>query len=216
MKKRNGNRYGALLRRALIPALIAVLLSDAAARAEYSPPKNPDEPVIVTPSGDDRGGKKGETELEVTVVTARGERITGILLTGAAAVDVEVAENGAVVKKSVPLAGIASVEILRWQGKSLRKEEYVFRPAHIRLTMADKTVYECLKDIRIFGTLRVRALNRVRAVYSYFYDYRRDKKWKNSGMEDIRYPETNPHGDTAVQIVFARRDTNLLERILGR
>ena len=204
------------MNRRVMAASLAALVFAGAAPAEYTGPKNPDEPVIGTPSGTGRDGKGGVTEYEVTVVTAQGERVSGFLLAGAAVIEAEVAEKGGITIKSIPLSGIASVEILRWRGKRLRKEEYVFRPAHFRITLADKTVYECSNDIKIFAKMRIRSLKRVRAVYAYYYDYRELNRWKNSGKEDMRYPETNPHGDTAVRILFTHQEPNLLERLLGK
>ncbi len=213
VKNPERNTAGDRIRRYVIPVVLAAIACAGDLRAEPAEPKKPDDPVIGTSSKKDGSG----TDFEVTVITAKGERITGFFLAGAAIVEAEVAEKGGVVKKNIPLSAIASVEILRWQGKPVRKEEYVFRPARIKMTLADKTVYECVNDIRLFDRMRVRALNRVRAVYAYYYDYRSKNRWKNSGKEDMRYPETNPHGDTVVQIIFSRAEPgSFLERFLGK
>jgi hypothetical protein len=81
--------------------------------------------------------------------------------------------------------------------------------------MKDKKVYVSDGNIPKLNRLMFKNVKGNRFIYSYFYDYRKNNAWKNSGEADMRYPETNPPPGTLVRIIFLKTENkNWLERLL--
>jgi hypothetical protein len=214
-----GNGYR-VLHRAVISLAMAVLVSAA---GHYADKKNSGEmrlPAEPSVPGVDIGGAKGqggEKELAVTVVTVKGESMTGSIIIKSETLEIEIDENGASVKKALPLAAIDTIEFSRWRGMQRRKNEFAFYPSLTKITMTDKKIYECARAIPALNRLLFKNYRGKRFLYAYFYDYRVKDRWKNSGEQDLRYPETNPLAGTLLKITFARAETkNPLEQLLFR
>ncbi|MBN2161124.1 MAG: hypothetical protein JW807_17185 [Spirochaetes bacterium] len=176
------------------------------------PPVEPSAPDVDIVQNKRRPDGDG---LPVTVVTARGDTVTGVLVVPFDSLDIEAAGDGPKGAVTVRVADIDSIEFTRWAGKERRKNEFAFYHSAARITLKDKQVIECGRNIPALDRLVFRDEKRSRSLYSYFYDYLKNGAWKNSGETDIAYPETNPHADTLVRIIFLRKKTvNPLETIL--
>ena len=193
------------LRRCGVPGSIflAAVLSSAflfAAEEKSSGPKDPVSPSV------DVGGKEagGQSWVRAALVRAHGERIEGELLVSFASLDLVMTTDKGSAKKSVPLASISSIEFVRWKAQKRRNNEYAFYHSETRVTLADRTVMTGAMNIRALNRLRVKSGDRVRTLYTYFFDYRDKDSWKNSGRKEMEFPETNPNGDTVVSITFLR------------
>lgn len=141
-----------------------------------------------------------------TVEMATGEKMTGVLVITFDSLEIETAEAGGSRVTAVPLGAIDSIEFIRWAGKELRKNEFAFYHAAARITLTDKKVIESVRNIPALNRLVFKDAKGSRRLYSFFYDYRKDGTWKNSGKADIAYPETNPHGDALVRIMFLKKE----------
>jgi hypothetical protein len=145
----------------------------------------------------------------------KGEAMAGSLILDFDALEIDVMDNGVARKETIPLSGIDLIEFIRWRGTERRKHEFTFYPLQTRIRMADKKVYECGRNIQKLNKILFKNFKGNRFVYAYFYDYRKNDVWKNSGEPDIRYPETNPPAGTLLRITFSRTENkNWLERLL--
>jgi hypothetical protein len=171
-------------------------------------PRDPDPPAV-----DIKEKNKGKPEdTRVTVETMKGEPMEGSLILDFDLLDIEV---GTARKESIPLAGIDSIEFIQWRGTERRKNEFAFYPCQTRIIMKDKKVYVSDRNIPKLNRLMFKNVKGNRFMYSYFYDYRKNNAWKNSGETDMRYPETNPPPGTLVRIIFLKTENkNWLERLL--
>jgi hypothetical protein len=124
-------------------------------------------------------------------------------------------DNGVARKETIPLAGIDVIEFIRWRGTERRKHEFAFYPSLTRIRMGDKKVYECGRNIPKLNKLLFKNFKGNRFMYAYFYDHRKDDRWKNSGEPDMRYPETTPPSGTLLRIIFTKTgEKNILEKLL--
>jgi hypothetical protein len=174
-------------------------------------PRDPDPPAV-----DIKEKDKGKPEdNRVTVETMKGEPMEGSLILDFDLLDIEVMDGGAARKESIPLAGIDSIEFIQWRGSERRKNEFAFYPIQTRIIMKDKKVYICGRNIPKLNRLMIKSAKGSRIMFSYFYDYRKNNAWKNSGEADMSYPETHPSPGTLVRIIFSKTENkNWLERLL--
>jgi hypothetical protein len=168
------------------------------------PPKEPAAPDVDIVQ---KKGKHDETGVPATVVTAGGVTSTGSLSLPFASIEVEGMENGASRKTVLPLDRIDSIEFTLWQGRERRKNEFAFHPVRARIVLTDKKTIESTRNISALNRVMFRGQKGARQLYSFFYDYRKNGAWKNSGKADMAYPETNPLAGTLVKISFQRQDT---------
>lgn len=187
---------------ALRVALIAiVLLPHLPLRSESvspAPPKGPEEPSV-RPVAE---GEREMGEVPVLLVTARGGRMRGRLTVGARDLDVPVLHGDVVQTVKVAVADIGSIEFLRWRGRELRKNEYSFRPVVIRIILRDGRQVETAGHVAALERFTFREDDAVRTVFSRFRDYRKGGRWVHSGATAMDHPDTHPHGDALVRIVF--------------
>lgn len=191
----------------IVPCLLlaAVLLQAVPVAAEpdgtrIQAPREPSDPTV------DAGGKRStaaEADVTATVITAKGEPMTGSLLLPFDTIEAETAEKGPEGKKSFPLASIKTLEFTRWRGTLRRKNEYAFYPVLMKITLRDGKAYQCSRVTPALNRLLFKDYRGRRVLYAYFFDYRDGKKWKNSGEADMAYPDTSPAAGTVVRIEFA-------------
>jgi hypothetical protein len=175
-------------------------------------PKDPDVPAVDIDEKKDKGNSEG---IPVTVVTVKGEAMTGSLIPDFDVLEIDVMDNGTARKESIPLVSIDTIEFTHWHGTELRKNEFAFYPSQTRITMKDKKAYVCGRNIAKLNKLLFKDFRGNRFVFSYFYDYRKNNVWKNSGEAEMRYPETNPPVGTLLRIMFMKmEEKNILERLL--
>ena len=178
---------------------------------ELRTPQDPDVPAVDIKEKD----RVKAADIRVTVVTMKGEPMEGSLILDFGLLDIEVMDGGAARKESIPIAGIDSIEFIQWHGTERRKNEFAFYPARTRIIMKDKKEYMCGRNIPKLNKLMFKNVKGSRFIFSYFYDYRKEGVWKNSGEADMRYPETNPPAGTLLRITFTKTgEMNLLERLL--
>ncbi|OHD66339.1 MAG: hypothetical protein A2176_07595 [Spirochaetes bacterium RBG_13_51_14] len=182
----------------LIPGLSAGLI---AAAEGVRIPENPPEPTVNIKNALDRGE---QTDIPATVITATGERLSGSLLVPFNSLEIEFNEDGKSRIRNVELSGIESIEFTRWRGIERRKNEFAFYPVRARITLSDKKIIECGRNIPQLNKMFFHDSRVTSSIYSYFYDYRKDNVWLTSGHTEIDYPETNPNGNTVVRIIFNR------------
>ncbi len=163
-----------------------------------APPKAPEEPSVRPVAEGDRA----RGEVPVLLVTARGGRMRGRLTVEAPDLDVPVLHGHVIQTVSVAVVDIASIEFLRWRGRQLRKNEYSFRPVVIRIILRDGREVESAGHVAALERFAFREDDGVRAVFSRFRDYRKSGRWVHSGATAMDYPDTHPHGDALVRIVF--------------
>jgi hypothetical protein len=199
-----GFRWGALMPiLALVLWYTGVLAGQPETKsAELRIPKNPDAPAVDIRQKD----KIKPEDTAATVETMMGEPVAGSLILDFDALDVEVVDGGAARRESIPLAGIDSIEFLQWQGTERRKNEFAFYPSRTRIIMKDKKAYICERNIPKLNRLKFKNVGGSRFIFSYFYDYRKNNAWKNSGEADMRYPETNPPPGTLLRITFTKTE----------
>ncbi len=202
---------GSTIRCTVCAILITLPLLLVAAEEKAPGPKDP-----VSPSAD-FSGKEGDRQhaVRAALVKARGERLEGELFLAFTSLNLSVAGTGGAKIRTVPLAGIAAIEFVRWQGRKRRDNEYAFYPTRIRVTLADKTVIESGINTTSLYRLRLRTGGRTISLYTFFFEYREKDAWKNSGEKTMAYPETNPHADTVVRIEMLHESgTNPLDAII--
>jgi len=214
-----GNRFICLRPGALLPvtALVICCSGILAGQTETkSPgiriPKEPDPPAV-----DIKEKNKTKPEYAaVTIETMKREPMEGSLVLDFDSLDIEVMDGGAARRESIPLADINSIEFIQWHGTERRKNEFSFYPSQTRIIMKDKKVYTCERNIPKLNRLAFKNVRGSRFIFSYFYDYRKNNAWKNSGEANMRYPETNPPPGTVLRISFHQtEEKNLLERLLS-
>jgi hypothetical protein len=177
-------------------------------------PKDPSAPSVDL--RDPKNAGSG-TSIPATIVTARGDKTTGFLAVTFTSIEVESLEDGRRRKMTVAVADIESIEFTRWRGVERRKNEFVFHPSEMKIILRDRKSLLCTGSVPLLSRLPFTHGGENRFVYSYFYDYRRNDAWKNSGQAKREYPETNPFGDTLVKIIFIREEMkNPLEKLLSR
>ena len=199
------------VRRTVCAVIIALPLLCAAAEEQAAAPKDP-----VSPSADFHGREEGgRSWVRAALTKARGERLEGELLLSFATLDLDTPAGNGPARKSVPLAEISFIEFVRWQGQKRGKNEYLFNPVRIRVTMTDRTVIESRINTRALYRLRLKTGDRTRTLFPCFFEYREKDAWKNSGEKDVKYPETNPNGETVVKIELIHvSETSPLDAII--
>jgi hypothetical protein len=173
-------------------------------------PREPDPPAVDIKERD----KAKPGSAAVTVEMMKVGPMEGSLMLDFDALDIEVMDGGAARRESIPLAGIDSIAFMQWHGTERRKNEFAFYPSRTRIIMKDKKVYICERNIPRLNRLAFKNAGGSRFIFSYFYDYRKNNAWKNSGEADMRYPETNPPPGTLLSIKFKKEEKSLLERLL--
>lgn len=185
-----------------LPIVMALLLflglSLHAESYSPSPPKVPEEPSVRPVAEGDRA----RGEVPVLLVTARGGRMRGRLTVEAPDLDVPVLRGDVIQTVKVAVADIGSIEFLRWRGRELRKNEYSFRPVVIRIILRDGREVESAGHVAALERFAFREDDAVRTVFSRFRDYRKSGRWVHSGATAMDHPDTHPHGDALVRIVF--------------
>lgn len=199
-----------LLIMAFLLFLPGLLAGETPAR-ELRIPKDPDSPAVDIKENKDQGKV---SDIPVTVETVRGDAMTGSLIINFNVLEIDIMDNGSVQKKAISLADIDSIEFIRWHGIERGKNEFAFFPSRMRVVTADKKIYECCRYTPQMNRLLFKNFKGNRFIYSYFYDYRKNNTWKNSGESDMRYPETNPPAGTLLRIMFTKAEQkNLLEKL---
>ncbi len=186
------------LRVAFIAVVMLLHLPLGSESSPPAPPKGPEEPSVRPIAGGDRA----MGEVPVLLVTARGGRMRGRLTVGAPDLDVPVLRGDAIQTVKVAVADIGSIEFLRWRGRELRKNEYSFRPVAIRIILRDGREVESAGHVAALERFTFREDDGVRTVFSRFRDYRKRGRWVHSGATAMDHPDTHPHGDALVRIVF--------------
>ncbi len=102
----------------------------------------------------------------------------------------------------VRLDDIRSLEFLRWKGRQLRRNEYGFYPAAVRVKLKNGNSFECGGTFDSLHRLNVKINTGQRSLYSYYYDYRKNDAWVNSGGRDMGQAEASPLKGTVVKIEF--------------
>jgi len=175
-------------------------------------PKDPDVPAVDIKEKKDQGKA---VDIPVTVETAKGDAMAGSIILNFDVLEIDIMDNGIEQKKAIPLEGIDSIDFVRWRGTERRKNEFVFYPSQTRITMVDKKIYECGRNIPLLNRLLFKNFKGNHFMYAYFYDYRKNNVWKNSGEPDMRYPEINPPAGTLLRIIFTKTgEKNILEKLL--
>jgi hypothetical protein len=188
----------------LVAMLAAAMFCAAALTAGEEKAGGGSGPKDPMPPSADLRGKEGERQswVRASLVRARGDRLEGELSVSFPSLNLSVEGTGGAKNRTVTLVEITAIEFTLWQGRMRRKNEYAFYPVRMRVTLADRSVIETGMNTLEFHRLRLRTGERTRTYYTYFFDYREKDAWKNSGMKDMKYPETNPLGDTVVKIIF--------------
>ena len=170
----------------------------------FADPRIPDTPFQPRVDINETRHALGDHTYRVSLINARGDKRSGLLALKTDFIDIDVSDHGSVEKRKVSIASIDSIEFKKWKGTEGRGNEFLFYPAQIKITLADKKIIECRSDIKILNRLTLIDGKNSVSQYTYFYDYRENNAWRNSGRSDLSYPETNPHEDTVLQIVFFR------------
>lgn len=174
-------------------------------------PRDPDPPTVDIK---EKNRVKPE-DVAVTVETVKGEPKDGLLILDFDQLEIEVMYAGAVRKESIPVASIYSIEFIQWHGTERRKNEFAFYPVRTRVILKDKKEHIREGNIPELNKLMLKTARGNRSLFAYFYDYRKNNVWLNSGVADMRYPETNPPAGTLLRITFHRtEEKNWLERLL--
>jgi len=177
-------------------AVVLLLFTGGGAGSEVFFPEDPKIPGVYLDN------KKSESPVyPATLRLASKHEIKGAISIPVSTILIPAGGN-----RKVHVDKIRSVEIICWKGREQGKGAYVFYPSSLRITLWDKSVYNC-GNIRYFNRIRFsesggKGVN----YYTYFYDYRKKKKWLNSGKSDISYPEKNPHEKTVVEIIFHKKE----------
>ncbi|MBN2080160.1 MAG: hypothetical protein JW838_14420 [Spirochaetes bacterium] len=192
--------HGFLPRIAALFILISMAIPLHSGSGGPVPPETPEEPSV-RPAGEK---EPAGVESPALLVTARGGKMRGVLQVGVSILDVPVHRGDSTSTVRISISDIDSIEFLRWRGREIRKGEFAFRPVRVRITLRDGTVMESAGHIAALARFTLREGGRVRTVFSCFHDYRKNGRWAHSGATGIDHPETNPHGDTLVRIVFEK------------
>jgi len=166
-------------------------------------PRHPDNPVAPKVDVNEQKDKEKQN-YQVSLINARGEKKSGSLVLTFDSIDVNVSDTGANEIRKISLSSIDSIEFIRWKGTEVRKNVFMFHPSQINILLSDKKTLECRSNIKQFNKISFRDGKRIHIAYAYFFDYRENNVWRNSGQADMLYPETNPHENTVVRIIFNR------------
>jgi hypothetical protein len=184
--------------------IVIVLLLPGFMRDISADPRIPEPPLQPRVDINETRHALGDHTFRVSLINARGDKRSGLLALKTDFIDIDVSDHGSVEKRKVNISSIDSIEFNKWKGAEARENEFLFYPARIKIVFADKKIIECRSDIKILSRLNLIDGKNSVFLYTYFYDYRKNNAWRNTGQADMSYPETNPHEDTVVRIVFSR------------
>ncbi len=183
--------------------IIALLLSGFM-RDISADPRIPEPPIQPRADINETRHALGDHTYRVSLINARGDKRSGLLALKTDFIAIDVSDHGSIEKRKGNISSIDSIEFNKWKGTEIRGNEFLFYPAQIKIVFADKKIIECRSDIKILNRLTLIDGKNSVSLYTYFYDYRENNAWRNTGQPDMSYPETNPHEDTVVRIVFSR------------
>jgi hypothetical protein len=167
-------------------------------------PRTPDNPVEPKVELDGKKDKEKSQCCRVSMINARGTKITGSLVLTADYIQISVSEKRGAEKKKIYLSTIETIEFLKWKGVEVGANEFVFYPSQIKFTLTDKSVIECGSNVKVLNKLTLMDGKKKHIGHTYFYDYWENDAWRGAAQPDKLYPETNPNQDTIVRIFFIR------------
>ncbi len=170
----------------------------------HADPRMPEIPAAPKVDLDETRRALGDYRYRASLVNARGEKKAGLLALKEDFIDADITERGPSEIRRIKISGIDVIEFIKWKGTAAKGNGFLFYPSEIKITLTDKSALKSRSDIKALNRLVLSEGNKSYIMYSCFYDYRENDIWRNTGEADISYPETNPHGDTVVRIVFSR------------
>ena len=89
----------------------------------------------------------------------------------------------------------------------------------MKIYLKNKKAIEISSNILELNKIEFIEKKKKHLFYTFFYDYRKNNKWVNSGIINLKYPEKNPHFKTVTKITFIQSMkgldiNNLLKKIL--
>lgn len=170
--------------------------------------KEPEAPVISDPESpvsneETTKQEKAEATLPVTLVFASGDKLRGRIILHAGGFTIPARESVWGRDVVLPYSNILNINVLLWQAKEKRKDEFYFTPSLISITMKNGEVYRCAKMMERIDFIGLEGGRYV--FFTSFFDYRIDGKWNYSGQSDKDYPSRNPLPQTVISIVFDSR-----------
>jgi hypothetical protein len=182
--------------------VLIIILASVMAAADPRPPAEPTDPVVDFSAPSSTASQF--LVFSASLISATGQRMSGSLLLKFDSIGIDIGKNGSVEKRKIEILRIKRIDFIEWKGKSLGNNGFVFYPSRTRFTLQDGESHVCDHDIGVLNRMLFKDSGGTRAVYTYFYDYRKQGVWENSGRPEIDYPENNPLEDTIVTIIFDR------------
>jgi hypothetical protein len=183
--------------------VIIIILASVMAAADPRPPAEPAGPVVDFSLPAKTSGSQFLV-FPASLISAKGQRMSGSLLLKFSTIGVDVGENNPAEKIEIEILHIRRIDFIGWKGKALGNNGFVFYPSRTRFTLHDGESYVCNHDVGEFNRMLFKDSRGTRAMYTYFYDYRKQGVWENSGKTEIDYPPNDPLPDTIVTIIFDR------------
>lgn len=108
------------------------------------------------------------------------------------------------VDKEIEIKDISEIKFLKWEGKTANtKEEWIFEPSLIEIIFKDGNknllTKNIPKELKIFIFQNSKQKFKL---YSFFYEYRKNKRWLYSDRTNFYYPSYNPIKGCLVNIKF--------------
>ena len=139
----------------------------------------------------------------VTISYANGAKEQGSIEVPFKVITVMYKQGKAIVKRTESMSALKSIQFLKWKIEKKKSNAYGFFPNNITVIFKDRTIIERHGNIKGFNKLTFYRKDKPKKfIYSFFYDYWINKMWQNSGKREADFPETNPHKDTVVSILF--------------
>ena len=190
---------------ALNSRIIAAFLLAVTCHSFAQTVSEPQAPVVT----DDRKQSAEKTvSMPATVVFASGDRLKGRIVLVKESFTIPKKESITGAKETIKYSDVSEIAVRRWCPKDMGRGGYLFRPCSVEVKLFSGSLCMCQTVNILEGFSFIDGKGRRHKFYGTFYDYLKKGKWGNSGSGERRYPETNPHRETAVLIVFEREKAN--------
>jgi len=159
--------------------------------SELTVPGEPETPVVVFDSG------SPGTERKASITAESAKALTGTVCFSSDKVIVPVL-NQYPKHKTVSVSNIKYIRFLKWKARKINDCCYCFYPSRVRIGLNNNSEFNC-GNIKIFNCITTK---NKKIIYSCFYDYNKEGKWENLGIDSSKMTVERPLRGTVRKIEF--------------
>lgn len=143
----------------------------------------------------------------VTVVFAHGGQLDGRIHLPSDTVHINVEREGKIVTINEKVMAINEISFNRWKGTDKGSGGYIFNTVLVEVILNRDNARIIAVRIPAFNRFILETSKGKQICFNYYYDYYINGVWKNSGSTEKAYPDTKPHPDTVIKIIFNHNRT---------